>query len=118
MLLHKILEERGIVILEPQSALTVEDFRTLTEEVDAYLEKHPWIHGVVIHTKDFPGWENWQAFTEHLKFVRNHHEEIEKIALVTDATVATLAEKLVKHFVSAEIKHFSYAEYDAALAWF
>lgn len=117
MLVHKILEERGIVIVEPQSALTADNFKALTKDVDAYLEKHPWVHGLMIYTKEFPGWENWAALTAHLRFVRDHHEEIEKVALVTDAKVATLAEKFAKHFVAAEIKHFSYGQYDEALAW-
>lgn len=117
MLTHRIIEERGIVIVEPQSALTADDFTELAKNVDAYLEKNPWIYGLMIYTKDFPGWENWDGLSAHFKFVKNHHEEIEKVALVTDAKLASVAEKIAKHFVAAELRHFSYDEYDAALQW-
>ncbi|MGJ8673903.1 STAS/SEC14 domain-containing protein [Rubritalea sp.] len=117
MLTHRILEDRGIVIVEPQSALTAEDFQGLEMSVDAYLQKNPWIHGLMIYTKEFPGWENWDGFASHFKFVKNHHEEIEKVALVTDAKIASIGEKIAKHFVSAEMKHFSFSEYEDALAW-
>ena len=40
-----------------------------------------------------------------------------KVALVTDSKIASVAETLAKHFVSAEIKHFDFTDKDAALDW-
>ena len=36
---------------------------------------------------------------------------------MTDSPIARVAEALANHFTSAEIKHFPFADYDAALAW-
>ena len=50
----------------------------------------------------------------HLRFVRDHHRHIKKIALVTDSAVGDVAEHLVSHFVSAEIRHFPANALDTA----
>ena len=54
---------------------------------------------------------------EHMKFARNHHREIAKVALVTDSKIADLAESLGTHFIKASIKHFPFAEVESAKSW-
>jgi len=49
--------------------------------------------------------------------VRDHHRLIGKIAAVSDSAVLSLAPQIAKHFVKAEIRHFSGNERAAALAW-
>jgi hypothetical protein len=39
MLSYKILEEEGIVIIKPLSPLKQSDFKTLTKDVDNYIEQ-------------------------------------------------------------------------------
>jgi hypothetical protein len=39
----------------------------------------------MIHTESFPGWESFGAFVSHLKFVGDHHRQIERIAAVTNS---------------------------------
>ncbi len=112
-----ILRPEGIVVLKPNASLTKEDFVGLSASVDAYLADHTSLHGVLIHAEAFPGWENFAGFTAHIRFVRNHQQKIERVALVTDSPVARVAEALAKHFVAAEIKHFSFADYEKALNW-
>jgi len=117
MLEYKILEPEGILILEPSGALSNEDFTNLSVSVDAYLADHVSVQGVLIHSKAFPRWTNFAGFTAHIRFVRNHHQKIKRLALVTDSPVAFLAETLAKHFIAAEIRHFPYVDYGKALTW-
>jgi hypothetical protein len=117
MIRHRILETEGILVLEPISALSADDFRDLAASVDAYLTEHPTLHGLLIHARDFPGWESFAGLSAHLKFVRDHHRRIERIALVTDSPLGTVAPTLAKHFVSAEIRRFAYSEFEEALLW-
>jgi SpoIIAA-like len=117
MLEYAILKPEGILVLQPSESLSEEDFVRLSASVDAYLADHASIHGVLIHAKAFPGWENFAGFTAHMLFVRNHHQKIERVALVTDSPVARVAEALAKHFIAAEIKHFPFAGYEKALNW-
>jgi hypothetical protein len=117
MIKHHIMEKEGILVLEPMSALSADDFRGLTVAVDAYLTEHPTLHGMLIHAQNFPGWVSFAGLSAHLKFVRDHHKRIERIALATDSPLGTVAPELAKHFVSAEIRRFAYSEFEEALLW-
>ena len=117
MIKHRIMETEGILVLEPILALSADDFRGLTVSVDAYLTEHQTLHGMLIHVQHFPGWENFAGLSEHLRFVREHHRKIERIAIVTDSPLGTVAPALAKHFVSAQIRRFAYSEFEEALLW-
>ena len=117
MLEYSIVEPEGIVVLNPDSSLTKEDFVGLSRTVDTYLADHSRIHGVLIHARSFPGWENFAGFIAHIRFVRDHHRDVERAALVTDSPIAGVAEALAKHFAAAKVRHFPFAEYDKAMEW-
>ena len=68
-------------------------------------------------TEKFPVWANFDGMIEHMRFVRNHHRRIAKVAIVTDSKIADVAESLGKHFVKASIKHFSFKELESAKSW-
>jgi hypothetical protein len=52
----------------------------------------------------------------HLRFVRDHHQHVKKIAVVTDSLVGNVAEHITSHFISAEVKHFPAGEGEQARA--
>ena len=52
----------------------------------------------------------------HLKFVANHHRQIERIAAVTDGGFLTIVPRIADHFVQAKIKHFDF-EASAIRSW-
>jgi hypothetical protein len=89
----------------------------LAEKVDPYIEASGGLRGLIIEAGAFPGWECFSALVAHVRFVRDHHRRIGKIALVTDSAIGNVAEHLASHFVSALIKHFSSAELEAARQW-
>ncbi|MCP5536882.1 MAG: STAS/SEC14 domain-containing protein [Akkermansiaceae bacterium] len=117
MITHKLLTEDAIAVVEPSGPLSEQDFKELSKSVDDYLAAHPFMKGLLIHTRQFPGWEDFSGLIHHIQFVRNHHRKIRKVALVTDSKLATAAPRLAAHFVSAEVRSFEYNAYDAALAW-
>ena len=117
MLDYSIMKPEGVLVLKPRAPLSKEDFSGLSAAVDAYLSDHPKLHGVMIHTKGFPGWENFGGFTAHMKFVRDHHRQVERVAVVTDSPLANIAETLGKHFISAEVRHFPFSDEAKALEW-
>ena len=117
MIKHRIMEAHGIVVIEPISALSADDFRDLTFSVDSYLAEHKTLHGLLIYAQNFPGWESFGGLLAHLNFVRNHHRKIECIAIVTDSPLGTFVPSLAKHFISAQIKHFAYSKIEEALIW-
>ena len=117
MLNFSIMQDEGILILRPDSPLRKEDFNSLNVDVNTYLSKHAKLHGVMVHAKAFPGWENFGAFIAHIHFVNEHHKQVERIALVTDIHLSSIVELLAKHFTSAEIKKFPFTDEAKALEW-
>ena len=117
-MLKAILDkENATLLLEPQGALTQEDFENVAKSVDPYIEEVGTLRGVIIYAETFPGWDSFGALVSHIKFVRNHHEKIAKVALVTDFTGANLAKNIAQHFVHAQMKHFPFAKIDEAKTW-
>ena len=117
MISFRIMQDEGIVIIEPSSPIEHSDFENLTREVDKQIAEKSTLEGILIHAKSFPGWENFGTFIEHVKFVKQHHKKIKRVAIVTDSKVLTIAPNIAEHFVSAEIRHFDYDEMDAAKQW-
>lgn len=117
MLNFSIIQSQGILVLRPNAPLSKEDFDQLGTEVDAYLSQHAKLHGVMIHAESFPGWEDFGAFMAHMHFVREHHKQIERIAVVTDTHLVSMIEMLAKLFTSAEIRKFPFEDDAEALKW-
>jgi hypothetical protein len=114
---HRLLPEFGVLVVEVSEPLRAQDFDALAGTVDAWLETHDALPGVVVHARAFPGWENLAGMLRHFRFVREHHRAVRRVALAADGTVADLAPHLAEHFARAEVKHFDYDELDDAIAW-
>jgi hypothetical protein len=117
MIEHELDTVHSILYVRPKSALAAEDFATLASVVDPHIEATGDLAGIVIETPSFPGWESLGAMASHFRFVRNHHRHVKKIAAVTDSPLGKVAEHLVSHFVSAEIKRFPSGKTEAAKQW-
>jgi hypothetical protein len=117
MIKHELLRDRGILILKPEGALRAEDFTVLAGAVDPYLEQHGELKGLMIEAPSFPGWDSFAALLSHLRFVRDHHRRIRRVAVVSDSAFLTVAPKIASHFVSAQLRTFDAADRAAALAW-
>jgi len=114
---HELLSDSGVLIARPSGRLTAADFSGLAADADAYIEAHGALKGLIICAKAFPGWETLDAAISHFKFVRDHHRNIWKVAIVSDSDVLTVLPTLASHFVSAEVRHFKGDEETKALAW-
>ena len=106
-----------IAILEPTSALSKDDFLEASEVINPFIEEYDRLNGLIIYTKDFPGWDSFAAFLTHMKFIKEHHKYIKKLAFVTDSFVGEMGEKVGSHFVSATIKNFDYDQLEEAKQW-
>ncbi len=117
MLNHELRQDDEILVVHPEGPLKAADFTTLAGHVDAYLERHGTLRGVLIRAKSFPGWKDFGALLAHLKFVKEHHQRIEKIAVVADGAFANIMPSIASHFVHAQVQHFDLAREDAAWDW-
>jgi hypothetical protein len=109
--------ELGILYVRPGAPLTENDFEQLTAAVDPWIEDNGQLTAVILEAPEFPGWDSFGAMTSHFKFVRDHHQHIRKVAIVTDSAIGNIAENFASHFVSAEIKHFPAEQLEAARQW-
>jgi N-acetylglucosamine kinase-like BadF-type ATPase len=117
MIDHTLDIANSILYVRPKAALAKEDFAELAKTVDPHIEKSGKLSGLILEAAKFPGWEDLGAMAAHFRFVRDHHKQIRKIAVVTDSSMGNVAEKLASHFVAAEIKHFAAADLDKAKQW-
>jgi hypothetical protein len=85
-------------------------FEQLAKEIDPFIATNGKLVGVMIHTESFPGWERFGALVSHLKFVADHHRQIERIAAVTDSGPSRTMPRIASHFVQAKIKRFDLCE--------
>lgn len=115
---YRVLPDRGVLVIEPHGPLRPEDFDALSAQVDEWIEaSHAPLRGIVIHARTFPGWENLGAVLRHVRFVRDHHRQIPRIAVSTDAALAGVAAGLVDHFVKATVKRYDYDDVECAVDW-
>lgn len=117
MLTFELKRAEGIVILQPIGRLESTDFEKLAREVDPYVMEKGKLNGLMIFTKSFPGWDNFAAFLSHIKFVKNHHQKIKKIAAVTCSGFLSIMPRVANHFIQAKVRHFDYDDKDKALDW-
>jgi len=117
MLEHSLDTKNSILNLRPNAALKKEDFEQLAKTVDPYIEKAGGLAGIIIELAEFPGWETLGAMAAHFRFVRDHHKRVKKVALVTDAKLGQVAEKLASHFIAANVKRFPAGEAGTARQW-
>jgi hypothetical protein len=113
----ELIGEKALLILEPQGELEAGDFARLEAEVDPYLSKAGKLQGLMIVAEHFPGWDDFTAFTSHVRFVREHHRKIRKVAFVTDDRLLSTLPRVASVFVSAKVRAFPMAERDRALDW-
>jgi hypothetical protein len=117
MIKFELLKDSGVLIVQPQAALSADDFRAMARTVDPFIEEHGKLTGLLIEAPSFPGWESFGALIEHMKFVRDHHRNIDRVAAVADSGFLAIAPKIAEHFAHPEIRTFPGGERDRALAW-
>ncbi|MEA1922121.1 MAG: STAS/SEC14 domain-containing protein [Pseudomonadota bacterium] len=117
MLTVDLMEKEGIALLRPEGALTEEDFKYAARIIDSYIENSGKLNGIIINVRSFPGWASFSALTKHLSFIKEHHKKVSRVAFSTDSPLLEFAEPIARHFVDAEIKHFSFNELNNAIEW-
>src|SRR5512145_2335826 len=85
MLAHQLSRETGVLTLAPSGPLSAADFAAVAAEVDPWIAEHGELRGLLIHTKSFPGWQDFAAFLGHLGFVRTHVQKIRRLAIASDS---------------------------------
>jgi stage II sporulation SpoAA-like protein len=116
MLNHELRRDGGILVLKPEGPLAAADATTLASRVDAHLQPHGTLRGVLIHEKALRGWNDFGALLARLQIIKQHHRHIDRVAIVADGGFATIMPFIASHFIHAQVKHFDHA-HDENAAW-
>jgi hypothetical protein len=114
---HRVLSEAGVLLVEPVGRLKAEDFDALTVTVDRWVAANGPLRGLVVRTRRFPGWQNVGSLLRHLRFVRDHHRHVLRVAIVADGKAAALAPAIADFLVDAELQRFPWDQLDDAVHW-
>ncbi|MFT6077090.1 MAG: hypothetical protein ACJATU_000283, partial [Rickettsiales bacterium] len=110
-------KKTSLLTIEVGESLSADDFKAVAKIVDPWVEENGQIEGVIIHARRFPYWKNAGGFISHISFIKNHHRDVKKVALVANGAIPAIAQKLTNHFILAEVKNFDYDQMDAAKSW-
>jgi SpoIIAA-like len=114
---QRLIPDSGVLVVEVTQALRSQDFDAIALTADTWIEAHGRLHGLVIHAKAFPGWENLGALMRHIRFVRDHQRKITRVAVSADSKLASIVPHIGEHFVKAEVRAFGYDDLEQAIAW-
>ena len=85
MIRFELLKDAGVLVIEPQSALSGEDFREISRAIDPYTLDKGKPTGLLIEARAFLGSGRFGALLEHFKFVYHHHHNIDRVAALRTA---------------------------------
>ncbi len=114
---HRLVPDTGVLVVEVSQPLRAQDFDAVAVTADSWIDAHGQLSGLVIHTREFPGWENLRGLIRQVQFVRDYHRKVKRIALAADTKLASLAQTLGEHFIQAQVKTFGYDDVAGAIAW-
>ncbi len=117
MIEYNLDKVRSILLVHPKSALDKSDFAELTKAVDHQIETTGDLAGIIIDAPEFPGWDGFASMVTHFRFVRDHHERVRKVAIVTNSHIGDVAERMASHFVAADVRHFPGDQLEQATRW-
>jgi hypothetical protein len=117
MLHFELLRTRNILIVTPDGPLQKADFENFAGQIDPVLASKGKLTGLLVYADRFPGWKDFRAFAAHLKFVANHHRQIDRIAAVTSSNCLKTMARIAGYIVKPEVKYFDLEQETQALAW-
>ncbi len=116
MLESEILSS-GILVLRPSGPISAEDVDSVRHKVDAQLDAGHEQAGLMIDAASFPGWKDLGGMCSHLRFIRDHHRLIPRVAIVSESRFLAALPKFARHFLHAEFRRFDAGDGENALAW-
>src|SRR5271165_328285 len=104
MIKTEIISANALRIIAPEK-LKADDFRQVAPQVDSLISQHGKIR-LLIDASGFNGWENFAAFANHVGFVKNHQQKVERIAVIAARDWQYWVIGAVKVFLHPEVRAF------------
>ena len=115
MIKTEIISANALKITTPEK-LKADDFREIAPQIDSLIIQHGKIR-LLIDASGFNGWENIAAFENHAGFIKNHHQKIERIAVIATHDWQHWVIGAVRMFLHPEVKAYDKGQESEALRW-
>lgn len=107
----------GIFVVSPDGPISSSDIAELNRQVSDYINANDRVPNLVLRAEHFPAWKDFDAVSDHIRFVRDHHKLVRKVAIVTDSRLVWLVRPLIDSFTGAKIRRFTAGDYEKAYSW-
>jgi hypothetical protein len=97
-------------------AVSDEEYQQLTSELRDEIARHGRIR-VLFRISDVPVTSFFTSLEDRFQFLKEHRDDIERVAVVTDDTATELLAKVTEPLRGAETETFSMDEEPKAWAW-
>ena len=115
MIKTEIISGNVLRIVAPRK-LYAEDFHQITPDVDSFISQHGKIR-LLIDVSSFHGWNNATALLRHIRFVKDHHQKVEQIAVVGARNWQHWVIGVVRLIVHPEVRAYDKSQQSEALRW-
>jgi hypothetical protein len=102
-------------ILAPEK-LKADDFSKIAPQVDALILQHGKIR-LLIDASGCDGWENVSAFENHARFVKDHQQKVERIAVLVGHEWQHWLIIAIRMFVHPEVRAYDKSQATEAQQW-
>ncbi len=115
MIQTEIISSNVLKIIAPEK-LRADDFHKIAPQIDSIVNQHGKIR-LLIDASEFNGWENIAAFENHAEFVKNHHQKVERIAVIAIHDWQRWLIGAVRIFLHPEVRAYDKGHESEAQKW-
>jgi hypothetical protein len=115
MIKTEIISGNVLRIVVPRK-LCDDDFQRITPEVDSFISQHGKIR-LLVDVSSFNGWNNAAALLKHIQFIKDHHRNVERIAVVGARSWQHWVIGVIRMIVHPEVKAYDRNQQNEALRW-
>jgi SpoIIAA-like len=105
-----------ILRAEVDGKIEVEDWKKVADAMDPVIADKGSVR-LFLDASDFAGWKDLDAARAHFNFVKTHHDNVKRIALIVDHHWQGWMAGIAEIFVDTEIRSFEEDQKDIAETW-
>ena len=117
MINQRFNSQDRILTITPEGKVSAEDFNGLEKKLELLLIKYGKLNGVLLDLKEIPFWSNFSSFLTHMRFIKKHHEDIDRLAVVTNKHFIGIVPWFADFFTTTDLKYFKETEKNFARLW-
>ena len=115
MIEMEVISGNALKITAPKK-LYADDFQQIAPKVDSFISQLGKIR-LLIDVSNFNGWSNAAALLSHIRFVKDHHQKVERIAVVGARNWQHWVIGVVRMILHPEVRAYDRSQQSEALRW-